>query len=184
MSKRGLAGISIRQAGMAHDLVPVAVGATASVGTALGIRAALDPSDPKSTATFVWAPAIGAGVSLLAAGIVYAIGGTGPAVATGIAGVLSSLGILASDMIVGKKAGAAAALATQYPPAGTNPQLHGVLMGLGNLAAVVPEYSQHMAGILFQKMDGVDGRNLQNAGQHVTLRGVSPAAFGKRSFVS
>ena len=171
-----MAKLSLRGSGMAHDLIPVAVGAVVAGGTALGLRAMLDPTDPKSTTAFVWAPAIGAGVSLLAAGVIYAIGGSGPAAATGIAGVVSSLALLGNDMVVGKKAGAAAALATQYAP---NP----ALTGIANLAAVVPEYSSKLMGILWetQGMSGL-GRNEQQRGEKVALHGVDSRSFGTRSY--
>jgi hypothetical protein len=163
---------------MARDLVPAAVGGLAALGTTLGIRAAVDPTDANSTKLFVWAPAIGAGVSLLAAGVVYMMGGSGPAAATGLVGGLASLGVFASDMVVGKKVGASAAFAAQYNP---NPALH----GLANLAAVVPEYSRQIAGILWEKpgMSGL-GRNEQQSGEKVVLQGTVPGAFGTKSFAS
>ena len=178
MSKhRGLAGISIRQAGLAHDLVPVTVGALASIGTALGIRAFVDPAGANQK-VFVWAPAIGAGVSLLAAGVIYAMGGAGPAISTGLTGGLASLGLFGADMVQAKVPGANAALALQFNP---NPALH----GLANLAAVVPEYSRQIAGILWEDkgMHGL-GRNEQQSGERVRLQGVSPDAFGTKSFAS
>ena len=175
---RGFAGISLRQSGMARDLVPAAVGGLAALGTTLGIRAAVDPTDANSTKLFVWAPAIGAGVALLASGVIYMMGGSGPATAAGLVGGLTSLGVFASDMVVGKKVGAAAAFASQYNP---NPALH----GLANLAAVVPEYSRQIAGILWEKpgMAGL-GRNEQQSGEKVVLQGVSPSAFGTKSFAA
>ena len=179
MSKRGFAGISLRSPGMAHDLAPVAVGALAAVGTALGIRYAVDPAGSNQK-VFVWAPAIGAGVSLLAAGVIYAMGGTGPAVATGVAGGLSALGLFGSDMIQAKIPGAQAALALQF-----NTPAAAAVNGLANLAAVVPEYSQKIAGILWEDrgMNGL-GRNEQQSGEKVRLQGVSPSAFGTKSFAS
>lgn len=168
--------ISLRKSGMARDLIPAVVGVVAAGGTALGLRAMLDPTDPKSTTAFVWAPAIGGGVALLAAAVLYTIGGAGPAAAAGLGGALASAALLGNDMVVGKKAGAAAALATQYAP---NP----ALTGIANLAAVVPEYSNKLMGILWEQqgMNGL-GRNEQNRGEKVALHGVDSGKFGTRSY--
>jgi hypothetical protein len=175
--------ISLRNSGMARDLIPGAVGLVVAGGTALGLRLALDPTDVKSQTAYTWAPAIGAGVALLAAGVIYAIGGAGPAVATAIVGAGTGAAILGNDMFIGKKPGAAGTLALRYAPNQTT----AALLGIANLAAVVPEYSNKLMGILWENagMSGVDGglgRNLQNRGEKVALHGVDSGKFGTRSY--
>ena len=177
MSKRGLAGISIRQPGMAHDLVPVVAGGGVALGTVAGIRKFVDPTTQPQV--FVWAPAIGAGASLLAAGLMYAMGGKGPAAAAAVAGVLTGGAVFAADMISAKVVGANAAVSAQY-----NTPTQAAVQGLANLAAVVPEYSKQIAGILWEKGVSGLGRNEQQSGEKVRLQGVNPTAFGTRSFAS
>jgi hypothetical protein len=171
-----MAKFSLRIPGLPRDTVPVTTGAVVGAGLPIAIRAFVDPT--ANPQVFVWAPAIGAGASILAAGLMYAMGGNGPAIATGVAGVLGAGAIFASDLISAKVVGANAAIANQYSPA---PALHGI----ANLAAVVPEYSKQLMGILWEKQgQGVQGlgRNVGMGNEKVALRGVSPSAFGTKSF--
>jgi hypothetical protein len=171
-----MAKLSLRTPGLARDVIPVAAGALVGAGVPTAVRAFVDPT--ANPQVFVWAPAIGAAASLLAAGLIYAMGGKGPAIATGAAGVLSAGAVFASDMISAKVVGANAVIAQQYSPA---PALHGI----ANLAAVVPEYSKQLMGILWESQgQGVRGleRNVGMGHDKVALRGVSPSAFGTKSF--
>ena len=189
-----LAGISLRSAGLAHDLVPPAVGGGLALATTAGIRMylgtadasgnkVLDPTNTKQAGPYVWAPAIGAGVAAAAGVAMYMMGGPGPALSTALSGAAVAAGVVLSDMITARKTGAPTALVMQYHPAPIPATISG-------LAAVVPEYANKLAGILYaERMNGVGSsasRNVGRGGMDVSLRGgvgaVNPDAFGKKSF--
>lgn len=199
MSKRHrrrhhLGGLSLRSAGLAHDLVPLAVGGGVALATTAGVRMflgtpdstgtrVLDPTASSQERPFVWAPAIGAGAAALAGGLMYMAGGKGAGLATALSGAIVAAGVFASDMIVAKKPGAPMALALQYSPAPVPATVAG-------LAAVVPQFADKLAGILFaERMNGLESsasRNVGRGGMNVTLQGgvgnVDSANFGKKSF--
>lgn len=188
-----MATFSLRKPGMARDITPPLVGAGLAVATVLGLRASLtlDPGNKTQQNLFLWAPALGAVVSLLGAAGIYAMGGTGPAVSTAVSGGVASLAMFLQDMLFGKKAAAVAVVTTQYA---ANPASN----AMQGLAAVVPEWSNKLAGIIFaERVNGVDGlgRNLQKQGTTVRLNGdgqpgvgptgaIPSSAFGKKAFAT
>lgn len=160
---RGLKGLgNLKRPGLARDIIPALIGGGIALGTALGIRAFVQPTTPAMVKLYELAPLAGLGAgALLGGGAMFAITkSSGPAASTAIAASLVGGGLMASEALNAQRAMAAAAGAL---PAGET-------AGLGALVA------ERMRGVVMEPVRGAYGET-------VALNGVvNPSAFGRETY--
>jgi hypothetical protein len=176
---RGLG--AVLNGGWAGAIVPATTGAIVTLGSTLGMRAALKPMSGTASATlYRWAPGLGVIAGLVAAAAMYLMGGTKAAVQGAVSSVIVGGGVLALDALNSSKPGSAIAIA--FGAGGTQAVAAPGAQPPGT-AAIVPEYSG-VNGIVYRQLNGTDGlgANDQHQGEVVNLRGViNTDAFGPRT---
>jgi hypothetical protein len=171
---RGLAGLGNLRSAAGREVVTPIIGVGLAVGVTLAVRAFVRPDTEAMQQVYRWAPAIGAGASLIGAGALAAMVGRGAAWSAGTAGVVAGVALLASETLNASRPGGATAtgVATMLPASAP---------GTAGLAALVPE-SLRGTGMGVITMDPVRG-TAGAYGETVNLRGsVNQAAFGKPTF--
>ena len=168
---RGLGALRQPASVMGAALPPLlGVGVTALA--ILGARYFAKPSEGETPRTvFKFAPAIGLGAGLTSAFALYWLGGAPAAISAGVASAAAAGAAFAADMHF-KSVPAEYALAL---PAGNG------AAATGRIGVVVPE-RLGTRGIMFENpasRDPVNRYGVGSYGQDVTLRGITPSAFGR-----
>lgn len=164
-------------------LAPLGVAAALTGGATLGLRAYLRPTPGTTSASlYRWAPAVGAGVGLFGAGLMYFLGGgkrgggKEAALTTGVTSLALAGLVLGSERLNVVKPGAMLALSGGALAAGDEGA------GAAGLRALMPEYSRGMGSIVMDQVRGVGGP----MGETVNVAGLGdgyrPEAFGQPSF--
>lgn len=178
-----------RLRGGAKLAVPVVTATGVTAATTLGLRAFLQPV-PGTTGEqlYRWAPAIGSGAGLLAAGMGYYMAGGGrsaqtPAMLAAFAALASGGLLLLSERLHAAKPGGLLAIgggAGGGLPAGAAEE------GTAGLSALLPEYAPDHYGlgdgsglgaIVMEPLKGAYGEQVDLAGSGLGA-GYNPAAFG------
>lgn len=177
--------------GGAKLAVPVVGASAVTAATTLGLRAFLQPQ-PGTTSEqlYRWAPAIGSGAGLVAAGMSYFLAGGNrsartPAMVAAFAAVAHGGVLLLSERLNAAKPGAMAAVGGGAALPAGGAALPAGDAGAEGLSALMPEYapshyglgdgSDGLGAIVMEPLEGAYGEQVNVSGLGA---GYNPSAFG------
>lgn len=157
---------SLAAGGIMGDVVPSAAGLGTALLSTLALRSFVTPDTAMKQSVVRYAPLIGGGLGLIAAGAIGYFGGMSKATAAGVSSVLGGGLLFASERLNAGSPAIDAALAPETPTSAS-----------AGMRALTAEIRQGLNGVVMEPLRGDFGETVNAGGG---LRGsFNPSAFGR-----